>query len=281
MRVAISMIITCLSVPHSAHAVSISFGGAVTATGLVSTRVGTGENPLLTENFDTNISPGSPFLPCGSDQSGQIASDVQTLDNDDNPTGSYSIKNTSLFHRRLQPGNDPSCYVVANDEDRASGFITFRSPGSTSEVNPLEYFGVYWGSVDDYNYMQFLDSTGTPISLGAADANGNGRLDGDELAALGGPQPNLTLDTYINFEFELPVADGPGERATSVIFGSDNWGFEFDNVSLVRSDDLEPLPETITASKQAFAFAALEVPAPAALTLFGLGLAVVARRRAR
>jgi len=98
--------------------------------------------------------------------------------------------------------NDTTVYVSTAQQ---SGSATFDL-GATAN-----YFGLLWGSIDDYNTISFLNGgsevasfTGTDI---AEPANGN--------------QTAPSTNTYVNF-FYLPTFDG-------VLFSSTNWAFESDN----------------------------------------------------
>lgn len=129
------------------------------------------------------------------------------------------------------PSGDTSNYLTV-----AGGLSITITPGGTHNV-----FGLYWGSVDDYNSISFKIGSSTTTFTGlavSALANGNQTID----------QTNLYV-TFLNIPY------------TSVVLTSSRNAFESDN-HLVGD---VPEPTTIA------------LIAMALLSLFGVGLM---RRRA-
>lgn len=125
------------------------------------------------------------------------------------------------------------------------GTIAMTLPG------PQRYFGLLWGSIDNYNFLDFyLGGTLLGTVTGSQAATAAGTLPNGNQAGSGTAYVNVTSTA----DFDRVVARSNG------------FAFEFDNVAFNPSiPGGDPL----------------EVPAPAALGLFGLGLAglLAARRR--
>jgi len=142
----------------------------------------------------------------------------------------------------------------ANGRDETQYLTTGIGEVTLQLAESHQYFGLLWGSVDDYNSLSFYSGTTLLFSITGHDvdalASGNKGADG-------------TL--YVNIN-----SDTPFDR---VIASSTSYGFEFDNVAL--SVNSIGLPEIGVVSDPNL------VPEPGTLVLFGLGLlaGVVARHR--
>lgn len=112
----------------------------------------------------------------------------------------------------------------------------YAAPGLLSDTNPYltvprdlsvtplsatlllpttaNYFGLFWGSVDNYNTLSFLFNGSTVSSFTGLDitstANGN--------------QSAPSTNTYVNF-FDLPTFNGIRVTSTQYAFESDNHAF--------------------------------------------------------
>lgn len=128
-------------------------------------------------------------------------------------------------------------------------YITSGSTGATAAAavemllpGQQLYFGLLWGSVDDYNTLSFYDGATLVGSITGVDVTAS--PSGDQGA-------NGTL--YVNITSTVSF--------DRVVATSSQFAFEFDNIAFNESNP---------------------IPAPAALGLFGMGLLglALARRRA-
>ncbi len=178
----------------------------------------------ITVNF-SGTGAGTASLP---DMSGQYAAPFISGDNG------------TLFGNLQADGPDETQYLSTG-----IGQVTLQ-------LNAYhQYFGLLWGSVDDYNTLSFYDDNTLLFSFTGRDvsnlANGNQGIGG-------------TL--YVNIN--------SSDVFNRVVASSTGYAFEFDNVALAY----DPISLPIHG----------EVPEPGTLTLLGLGLfaGITARhRRAR
>jgi hypothetical protein len=108
-----------------------------------------------------------------------------------------------------------------------------------------DYFGLFWGSIDTYNYLSFYNGSELVRTFGGSDLPPL-LADGNQVA--------WTSNRYLNFFFT------DGDRFDRVVMRSDGMAFESDN----------------------HAFRAVSVPEPATLALLAaglLGIGVSRRRR--
>jgi hypothetical protein len=184
------------SVAANATTVNITFDHAAALDGSVLTTPIAG---AAVYNFDSG-------MPAGYSGAGGIVS---------GSTGTYAA-----------PAGDTTHYLS----------VALNSPSGTQVANfgqDYDYFGLYWGSIDDYNTLSFLSHSVVSAVLTGADVIAAGVLFGDRMA----PGANR----YVNFFFD-------GGTFDAVQLSSTQYAFESDNHAVAR------------------------VSEPATLALMGLGL---------
>lgn len=260
MRTTIYLAVLGAIAATGAQAVTITFGGTPLAgQGLISSVVG-----VPTEGFDT---PSDAYGACGTPPQAPTGLSISAPDG----VSFFDIRNDSVQFRRLAPAGDTSCYVVVSDEFVESGSVNVDF--NFEAASPNAYAGFYWGSPDEYNELQLLDSLGNPLSLGGF----GDTISGDEATAAAGLAPYTSL--YINFRFDVL-----SEEFASFRVSTTNWAFEFDNVSISTDDSIVlSSPASFAALKlDAFAeaepFQVAEPGMPLALA-GAAGLLALARRR--
>jgi hypothetical protein len=139
-------------------------------------------------------------------------------------SGSDAIEDTTLIGKYAQPAGDTTNYLTVSYPS-AVGAVTF---GFTT---PENYFGIYWGSLDNYNSITFLQNH-QPIATFSGTAIA--RLAG---LAANGDQQSPSSNRYINFNLGDAFYD-------EVILSTTDFGFEVDNVAF--GDPPAPISEPAT-----------------------------------
>lgn len=104
-----------------------------------------------------------------------------------------------------------------------SQYLSVPNPSPTTQSaiftlgSAADYFGLFWGSIDSYNFISFYLGTSLVASYSGSDivgqfANGN--------------QLSLNSNRYINFDFGSEAYDSVKLTSTSFAFESDNHAFK-------------------------------------------------------
>ena len=152
-------------------------------------------------------------------------------------SGSVSGEYAAPYNSGVMTAPDATNYLTVPVSPAPSGSASFTF-GDTHD-----YLGLFWGSMDSYNTIDFLNNNFLVASYTGDDLTNP--ADGNQSA----PSTNV----YVNF-LNMPVFD-------EVVFSSSQYAFEIDNVAVGTT------PAT--------------VPAPGALVLAGLGTGLVRLIRKR
>jgi hypothetical protein len=95
----------------------------------------------------------------------------------------------------------------------ASGSASFKTQGDNN------YFGLFWGSVDKYNTISFLNNGIQVASFGGGDIDG--------LVSNGGQQ-TWASNRFVNFDFT------GGSMFDEIVFKSTGYAFESDNHAFAK-----------------------------------------------
>jgi hypothetical protein len=162
-----------------------------------------------------------------------VGATVYTFDNGLKPTGysgAGSVLSTSIPGQAAAPAGDPTPYLSVAYPARV-GTETFQAaPGAS-----YNYFGLYWGSMDDYNSLQFFSGDTLIASLTGLDVILNASLLGNQIHA--------GSNRYVNFVFDTSF--------DRVVFGTTQYAFESDNHAYAN------VPEPSTVGIMGFGLLAL------------------------
>ena len=199
--------VCALALSAPAHAVLITFGGSTAADGSGLTTSVAGATVF---DFNGGVKPAGY-------------------------TGDGGIVSGSLSGVYAAPAGDSTKYLS----------VAYPARSGTEQLllgGPYSYFGLYWGSIDDYNSLSFYSGSTLVKEITG--------LNVIEAGARLGDQTSAGSNRYVNLFFDDATFD-------RVVFGTTQYAFESDN------------------------HAVSSVPEPATLGVLGLGVlgAGFARRR--
>jgi len=168
--------------------------------------------------------------------------------------GTYGFRSGTVSGVAAAPAGDKTCFAYGPSVGGAlpdkvninySSLLSQLGTGAS-----LNYFGLYYGSIDTFNDLTFYNATGGVI----ATITGTSLI--NQFKGTSGNQQADSSNIYVNLFFD------PSEQFTSFSFSTSGIAFEMDNLVIGYN-------------------VSRSVPEPASLALVGMALAgvVVTRRR--
>ncbi len=187
----------------SAKAFSFGVGGtAVAGEGYKSSVAGT-----TTIDFNSGTDPSNDFVKFSG-----LAAD--------------SIVKGSKASNYATPSGDTTSYLTISN--KGSGVAGATGSVTMTFAKALDYFGLYWGSVDPYNYVSFFSGDKLLASFTGSQVSTTAK----------GSWTGVTDNIYTNF------FAGQGESFDKVVLGSTGIAFESDNFAY-RQASAAPEPVTL------------------------------------
>jgi len=145
-------------------------------------------------------------------------------------TGDYRIRNTSQSGISAQPyglsGVDTTNFISVPNSTSSGSALAIEAVNLGSLYN---YFGLWWGSVDSYNKVEFYRGTTLVDSITGTQAINPSVANGNQTA----PSTNLYVNLYNLHDFD------------SFKLISTNYAFEVDNIAVANTTAPVPEPGTM------------------------------------
>jgi hypothetical protein len=148
-------------------------------------------------------------------------------------TGDGWILPSTVPGMSAAPAGDSTAFLSVAFPHAAGTELFSASPGQS-----YNYFGLYWGSIDDYNWLTFYNGSTAIATVTGSDVIKAGAQLGD--------QTSSGANRYVNFWLDDQSFD-------RIEFGTSNFAFESDNHSFASVGVPEPSTFTLVAG----AFAAM------------------------
>jgi len=153
---------------------------------------------------------------------------VYNFDTGAKPTG-YSgdgwILPSSVSGMAAAPAGDNTPFLSVAFP-KSTGVETFSaSPGAS-----YNYFGLYWGSIDDYNSLSFYSGDSLLATITGSDVIASGATLGDQVSS--------GSNRYVNFLLRDMSFD-------KIVFGTTGYAFESDNHAFANVPASVPEPGTL------------------------------------
>jgi hypothetical protein len=132
-----------------------------------------------------------------------------------NYSGAGAVLNSSISGISAAPANDNTPFLSVAYPNQTGSETFLASAGQQ-----YNYFGLYWGSMDDYNSLSFYNGSTLLAKVTGSDVILAGTQLGDQVS----PGSNR----YVNF-----VLNG-GATFNKIVFDTTNYAFESDNHAFAR-----------------------------------------------
>jgi len=147
-----------------------------------------------------------------------------------------NIVTGSKSGQHATPAGDTTSYLTISNKGAnvvgATGSVTLNF------AKALDYFGLYWGSVDTYNFVDFYSGGSLLKTFGGADVSNTAK----------GSWTGASDNVFVNF------FSSPGQTFDKVVLRSNGTAFESDNHAYRESNSAAvPEPFTISGSLAALA----------------------------
>ena len=151
-----------------------------------------------------------------------------------------------VSQRHANPAGDTGCYAaVGFTNGHVSGFpLSFNY---TPYYGPLTYFGLYWGTIDPYNTIEFLNANFQPILWSDGAVQKNGEQVAEMLGICTVATCPTVLNTYPAPSHYIEFTFAPSDNVATVVLGTGNNAFEFDNLAWLYSSDGVSVPNAARA----------------------------------